>query len=76
MSARGKLALVSSAARPALAAQLAARAYRPVYRTGEPNRCPGCGRSHWHVGRIHAECAFCEAVLPIADDGQLPEDRW
>lgn len=37
----------------------------PVYREGSTNHCPGCGRAHWHVGRITAECAFCETALPI-----------
>ena len=30
------------------------------------NRCPGCGKSNWHVGRISAECAHCETALPLA----------
>lgn len=71
MSRRAKLALVSGSAlvHPTLATTLASRAYRPHYRPGEVNRCPGCGRSQWHVGRLSAECAFCEAVVPLAPDG-------
>lgn len=39
---------------------------RPIaYRNGETNHCPGCGRSHWYVGRTLAECAFCETALPL-----------
>lgn len=34
---------------------------------GETNRCPGCGRTHWYVGRTTAECGFCAAVLMIKD---------
>lgn len=38
-----------------------------LYRTNEVNRCPGCGRSHWHVGRQSAECGFCGTVLPFQE---------
>jgi hypothetical protein len=41
-----------------------------VYRAEETNRCPGCGRAQWHVGRVTAECAFCETAIPLA------EARW
>jgi hypothetical protein len=47
----------------------AARGYQLVYRPGEANQCPGCGRSHWHVGRISAECGFCGTALALADTG-------
>lgn len=30
------------------------------------NRCPECGNSQWHVGRISAECAVCDIPLPLA----------
>lgn len=36
-----------------------------AYREGSTNHCPGCRRSHWHVGRITAECAFCATALPL-----------
>ena len=39
--------------------------YRIVYRKGEQNRCPGCGKSHWIVGRMSSECAFCGTALPL-----------
>jgi hypothetical protein len=42
------------------------RGYGFVYREDAVNRCPGCGRSHWHVGRVSAECAFCATALPLA----------
>ena len=41
------------------------RGYVPLYREDEVNRCPGCGRTHWYVGRISAECAFCGTALPL-----------
>jgi hypothetical protein len=42
------------------------RSYQPLYRAREVNHCPGCGRAHWIVGRISAECAFCATALPFA----------
>lgn len=42
------------------------RSYQPLYRERELNHCPGCGRTHWIVGRISAECAFCATALPFA----------
>lgn len=41
--------------------------YVGLYEPGEFNRCPGCGNSHWYVGRTTAECAFCSTALPLAD---------
>jgi hypothetical protein len=43
------------------------RGYHLMYRMNETNYCPGCGRSHWHMGRLSAECAFCGSVLPYED---------
>ena len=43
------------------------RGYHAVYREGELNHCPGCGRSHWIIGRLSAECAFCSTALPLAE---------
>jgi hypothetical protein len=43
------------------------RGYHVVYREHEVNHCPGCGRSHWYVGRMSAECGFCATVLPLAE---------
>lgn len=45
---------------------LIAAGYVLVYRAGYFNCCPGCGGSHWHVGRHTAECAYCATALPIA----------
>lgn len=47
--------------------ELATRGYHPVYRENEVNHCPGCGRTHWYLGRVLAECAFCATALPLAD---------
>jgi hypothetical protein len=45
----------------------ARRGYGFVYRRQEINHCPGCGRTHWYVGRVSAECAFCATALPLAE---------
>jgi hypothetical protein len=42
------------------------RGYQMFFRHDQVNHCPGCGRSHWHVGRSTAECAFCGTALPFA----------
>lgn len=41
------------------------RGFSLLYRPNEPNRCPACGGQHWHVGRMMAECAFCDTALPL-----------
>lgn len=43
----------------------AGRGYHAVYRESETNHCPGCGRTHWIIGRTTAECAFCATALPL-----------
>ena len=43
----------------------AARGYLAVYRENETNYCPGCGRTHWLIGRTSAECAFCATAIPF-----------
>ncbi len=45
------------------------RGYHAVYRMDQPNLCPGCGRSHWLIGRLSAECAFCGTAIGLADHG-------
>jgi hypothetical protein len=45
----------------------AKRGYNAVYRARETNYCPGCGRTHWYVGRVSAECGFCSTALPLAE---------
>jgi hypothetical protein len=46
---------------------LSARGHHVVYRTNESNRCPGCGRAQWYVGRITAECGFCGTAVALAE---------
>jgi len=48
-----------------------ARGYHAVYHGGEVNHCPGCGRTHWLIGRLSAECAFCSTALPLKDAANL-----
>ena len=50
-----------------LGADLAGRGHHVVYRAEETNRCPGCGRAQWHVGRQTAECAFCGTAIALAE---------
>ena len=45
----------------------AARGYFVVYRENQANHCPACGRSHWYVGRVSAECGFCGTALSLAE---------
>ena len=52
---------------PGFSLDPARRGYHVSYRDGEVNRCPGCGRSHWHIGRLSAECAFCGTALPLTE---------
>jgi len=51
---------------------LPARGYHAVYRPQETNHCPGCGRTHWHVGRVSAECGFCATALPLSESFRQP----
>jgi hypothetical protein len=59
--------LVFERAAPSFAASLAKRGHHIVYRANEPNRCPGCGRSQWYIGRVSAECSFCGTAVPLAE---------
>ena len=58
--------LVSIFGRSGLAHEPSRRGYHVVYRENQANFCPGCGRSHWYVGRFSAECGFCGTALPLA----------
>jgi hypothetical protein len=51
----------------------AERGYVLLYRPDHANFCPGCGRSHWYVGRFSAECGFCATALPIGQSAQRLE---
>ncbi|EQB17226.1 hypothetical protein RLDS_04555 [Sphingobium lactosutens DS20] len=35
------------------------------YRPGRAMPCPSCGESQWLVGRVMAQCACCDAAMPI-----------
>ena len=59
--------LVYERASPSFAASLAKRGHHIVYRANESNHCPGCGRSHWYIGRVSAECGFCGTAIPLAE---------
>lgn len=59
--------LLFDRASPTFAAALAKRGHHIVYRANEANHCPGCGRSHWYVGRMSAECGFCGTAVPLAE---------
>lgn len=59
--------LVFERAAQSFAAGLAQRGHHIVYRANESNHCPGCGRSHWYIGRISAECGFCGTAVPLAE---------
>ena len=57
--------LTSTIARPAF--DPAVRGYHAVYRENSVNHCPGCGRTHWLIGRLLAECGFCGTALPLSE---------
>jgi len=71
--------LVYERASPSFAASLAQRGHHIVYRANESNHCPGCGRSHWYIGRVSAECGFCGTAIPLAearrDEAIIPGPR-
>ena len=52
----------------------ASRGYHAVYRENEVNHCPGCGRTHWYVGRTLAECGFCATALPLSESFRQPAE--
>ncbi len=56
---------MSRVERPSPLKQSHERGYHIMYRENETNRCPGCGHTHWIIGRIMAECAFCATALPM-----------
>ena len=59
--------MVFERATPSFAAGLARRGHHIVYRANAENQCPGCGRSHWYIGRVSAECGFCGTAVPLAE---------
>jgi hypothetical protein len=54
-------------AQRAFGLDLPGRGHHVVYRSNESNRCPGCGRAHWYVGRTTAECGFCGTAVALAE---------
>lgn len=50
-----------------LACDPAMRGYHVIYHEGQINHCPGCGHTHWYIGRLSAECGFCGTALPLAE---------
>jgi hypothetical protein len=59
--------LLFERASPSLASAVAKRGHHILYRANEANHCPGCGRSHWYIGRMSAECGFCGTAVPLAE---------
>lgn len=43
----------------------AAHWLNPVFVENQENTCPCCHARSWHVGRVTAECAARETVVPI-----------
>lgn len=39
----------------------------PYYLPGKEQRCSECGGTAWHVGRVTATCARCEAAMLLPD---------
>lgn len=54
---------------------LASRGYFAAYHEHEVNHCPGCGRTHWVIGRVSAECAFCSTALPLKSETARRSDH-
>ena len=50
----------------------AKRGYHAVYRENQVNHCPGCGRTHWYIGRTLAECGFCATAMPLSESFRQP----
>jgi hypothetical protein len=51
---------------------LNSRGYHAAYRDDEVNHCPGCGRTHWIIGRVSAECAFWSPAVALGISDQRP----
>lgn len=54
-----------------LSLNISARGHHVVYRANETNRCPGCGRAHWYIGRQTAECGFCGTAVALAEANSI-----
>mgnify|MGYP003575377666 CR=1 FL=1 len=73
---RAEIPALHKRAEPVTAAILAARGgiapahqrgYHVEYRGDGSDRCPGCGRAHFYLGRLTAECAFCGTAVPLPE---------
>ena len=51
------------------------RGYQATYHEDQVNFCPGCGRTHWLIGRVSAECGFCATALPLSEASVRMNDR-
>ena len=51
---------------PARQGRIAVKGFMPLYHGDGVNHCPGCSGTHWHIGRISAECATCRTAIPLA----------
>jgi len=47
------------------------RGFHVAYRQDTVNHCPGCGRTHWYIGRFSAECGFCATALPLLETAMI-----
>lgn len=63
------LSSIKSVRRSSFRYDPAQRGFHAVYHPGEINRCPSCGRTHWYVGRLSAECGFCGTALALTETG-------
>ena len=61
--------------KPTPAQAIERRGYVQQYHEDIVNHCPGCGRSHWYIGRAMAECAVCETALPLSRTGRFCNAR-
>ena len=59
--------MIYQRAQRAFGLDLSARGHHVVYRANESNRCPGCGRAQWYIGRMTAECGFCGTAVALAE---------
>jgi hypothetical protein len=50
------------------------RGFALLYHADVVNHCPACGHTHWHIGRMVAQCAFCETALPLSVSSSQPAE--
>ncbi len=64
-SGRADARRLPSPAQAAATATLTQRGYVILYRHGQVNHCPACGKTHWWIGNRSAQCAFCDTALDL-----------